>query len=470
MSVQLEHIKVVYFLGIGGIGMSALARWFHANQFKVLGYDKTSTELTRTLEKEGIVVNYNDVEEAIPTIVKEQKDSSLIVYTPAIPKNSIQLNYLQNQEYNLQKRSQVLGLLTANYFTIAVAGTHGKTTTSSLIAHILRYAKVNSMAFLGGITQNYQTNLLLNDVNAIDEPIVVVEADEYDRSFLTLSPNISIITSVDPDHLDIYDNEKIFQEGFEEFIKKLDNQGTLICHENVELPILKKLPQIIKNKYGLNNTLNYKGLNIQVNNGIQSFDYVGNEIEIKDIKLQVPGFHNIANTIAAITSTLLIGIKPLIIKDAIESFKGVRRRFEYMLKTEKKIYIDDYAHHPSEISSFLNSVRNLYPNKKITAIFQPHLFSRTRDFMDDFAESLALADELFLLEIYPARELPIKGINSHVLFDKIALDKKELVTKEDLLSKIATVSNELIVTIGAGDIDQLREPIKEQLSDVDINS
>lgn len=466
MSVQLEHIKVVYFLGIGGIGMSALARWFHANQFEVLGYDKTSTELTQTLEKEGITINYEDSEQSIPEIVKTTKESCLVVYTPAIPVNSLQLNYLKNQQYHLQKRSQVLGLLTANYFTIAVAGTHGKTTTSSLIAHILRYAKVNSMAFLGGITQNYKTNLLLNDIEAKEQPIVVVEADEYDRSFLTLSPNISIITSVDPDHLDIYDNEQIFQEGFEEFIKKLDHKGTLISHENVNLPILSTLPNLIKNEYGLNDALNYKGINIQVKNGEQYFDYVGNGIEIKNIKLQVPGFHNIANTIAAITASLLVNIKPSIIKEAIESFGGVRRRFEYMLKTEEKIYIDDYAHHPSEISSFLNSVKNLYPNKKITAIFQPHLFSRTRDFMDGFAESLALADELFLLDIYPARELPIEGITSQVLFEKIILDNKKIVSKEEVLSMINQVQSELIVTIGAGDIDQLRDPIKEQLENV----
>lgn len=463
MKIVLENIKVVYFLGIGGIGMSALARWFQANQFQVMGYDKTSTDLTKELEKEGFQITYEDSKETLPTILEEEKEHCLIVYTPAIPKNSIQLNFFQEEKYLLQKRSQVLGLLTANYFTIAVAGTHGKTTTSSLIAHILRYAKKNSMSFLGGITQNYQTNLLLNDVDSTEEPIVVVEADEYDRSFLTLSPNITIITSTDPDHLDIYDNPEIFEQGFSDFVDKIDEKGTLIYHEDISTSIAQKRGNLAKIIYGINEEIGTHGKNIQVIKGKQQFDYVGQGVEIKNIKLQVPGFHNIANTIAGITACLLVGLSPEIVKDAVEDFKGVRRRFEYLVESEEKIYIDDYAHHPSEISSFLKSVKNLYPTKKITAIFQPHLFSRTRDFMDGFAESLALADELLLMEIYPARELPIEGITSQVLFDKIDMNHKELLTKEVILEKICDIKNEVVVTIGAGNIDTLRNSIKEQL-------
>ncbi|GGC12090.1 UDP-N-acetylmuramate--L-alanine ligase [Dyadobacter sediminis] len=459
--------KYVYFVGIGGIGMSALARWFKANGFHVAGYDKTLTPLVQKLIEEDIAVNLDDEVETIPAAFREDSAQTLIIYTPAVPVQHKQMNYFRDGNFLILKRSQVLGLLTRNLRTVGVAGTHGKTTTSSLVAHILRHAHVNSTAFLGGITQNYGTNLLLNEpTHHLEEVICVVEADEFDRSFLTLFPEIAIVTSTDADHLDIYGKHEAVLESFREFVGQIDDNGILFMKNGLEIASATKA-QVFT--YGLNSG-EYHASNIHISNARFVFDLEHPEGKIAGIAMKIPGYHNIENSIAASAVAMHLGVKPEKIKEALENYKGVKRRFEYQVENGSHIYIDDYAHHPAEIQAFLSSVKGLYPGRHVTAIFQPHLFTRTRDFADGFAESLSLADRLILLEIYPARELPIEGVNAGMLLEKVSIADKQLAAKEDVLNVLADLKTDIVVTIGAGDIDTLVEPVKNWLNNSFTNN
>ncbi len=456
--MELKEIHSVYFLGIGGIGMSALARWFKANDYAVAGYDKTPTPLTDALEKEGIAIRFKDDVHAIPENYKDKK-TTLVVYTPAVPVHHTELTYFKKAGFQVKKRAEVLGLLTRQYFTVAVAGTHGKTTTSSMVAHILHHSGVNTMAFVGGILQNYGSNLILNDKNGAS-PIVVVEADEFDRSFLQLSPDLAIVTTVDPDHLDIYGDQSDFEQTFRDFIDKIPEKGSLIYNKKA---CTVNLDGVVSSQrsYGLSEG-NIQAKNIRAVDGEQLFDYEG-ESKIEDLHLALPGLHNIENALSAISVCLEVGVSPNKIKEAVKTYRGVKRRFEYVIKSKEVVYVDDYAHHPSELEALIASVRHLFPTKKITMVFQPHLFSRTNDFMEGFAEALAKVDELYLLDIYPARELPMEGVTSAVLFDKIKSTNKTLTTKADLMNDLQQITPEIMVTAGAGDIDIFIQPIKEKL-------
>lgn len=452
--MNLSNYKNIYFLGIGGIGMSAIARWFRAQDFVVGGYDKTSTELTERLREEGMDIHYDNQVGRIPTAFYK-KEETLVVLTPAIPKDNIEWKYFQDNGYAILKRSQVLGLLTKDMFTIAVAGTHGKTTTSSMAAHVLKFCGIKVNAFLGGITVNYESNLLIGETNGV----VVVEADEFDRSFLTLHPNIAVITSTDADHLDIYGEADELKRTFSLFASQIKEGGKLFLREGLDVGQPKGV-EVINYAY---DGATIKAENLRVENGNFVFDYVSKTHKIENIAMQIPGFHNTENALAAIAIAFEMGIEPSKVKAGIESFKGVKRRFQTVLKSDKVVYIDDYAHHPTEISAFLKSVKKLYEGKKITCIFQPHLYSRTRDFLDGFAESLSLSDRLILIDIYPARELPIEGVTSKVVFDKVTIKDKVLCTKEELMSVLEKEEPEILVTVGAGDIDVFVKPIKEML-------
>lgn len=449
--MELSNIQRVYFVGIGGIGMSAVARYFANRGCMVCGYDKTRTGLTAALEKEGILVSYMDDASVLPASFHEKSENTLIVYTPAIPKNSGILNYFRDSGFVLKKRSEVLGIISKGQFCIAVAGTHGKTTTSAIVAHVLIASRYGCTAFLGGIATNYDSNFIIGENN-----VVVVEADEYDRSFLTLHPDISVVTSMDADHLDIYGDEGHLKESFRIFAGQLKPGGTLFVREG--LPLNNGL------SYSAGVSSQIKGQNIRVEGSRFVFDYVDAELIIADIRLMLPGSHNVENAVAAIAVALKLGIDPQEIKDAIGSFKGVKRRFEYIVNEPGHIYIDDYAHHPEELRACFDAVRQLYPDKKLTVIFQPHLFTRTRDFADDFAEVLSTADDLLLLEIYPARELPLPGINSQLLLDKIQITSKEICGKDLVLETIKNKKPELLLTVGAGDIDTLIQPLKAILT------
>ena len=437
--------------------MSALARWFKANGFQVAGYDKTLTTLVQTLIDEDIKVNLEDEVSAIPAEFIQDPDHTLVIYTPAVPVQHKQMFYFRDHNFLILKRSQVLGMLTKNLRTVGVAGTHGKTTTSSIIAHILRHAQVNSTAFLGGITQNYGTNLLLNEpTDHLESVVCVVEADEFDRSFLTLYPEIAIVTSTDADHLDIYGKHEAVLESFREFVSQIDEEGALFMKHGLEIGSATKADVFT---YSLSEG-NFRAADIRIQNARFLFDIIHPEGIIKEVAMMIPGYHNIENSIAAAAVALYLDVPGEKIKEALESYRGVKRRFEYQVESDNKVYIDDYAHHPAEIEAFLKSVKALYPDKHVTAIFQPHLFTRTRDFADDFAKSLSIADRLLLLEIYPARELPIEGVTSQMLLDKISITDKSIVSKQELLQLLLTLDTEVIVTIGAGDIDTLVQPIK----------
>ncbi|MDB5019767.1 MAG: UDP-N-acetylmuramate--L-alanine ligase [Pedobacter sp.] len=449
--MKLEAIDRVYFVGIGGIGMSALARYFAKRGCLVAGYDKTRTNLCAALEQEGLAIQYTDDLDLLPEAFQKNSAETLIVYTPAIPSTSTLLNYFKDSDFSLKKRSEVLGLISAGQFCIAVAGTHGKTTTSSMIAHILKETGYDCTAFLGGIATNYDSNFLLGDNDT-----VVVEADEYDRSFLTIHPDIAVITSMDADHLDIYGDSSQLEESFKLFAGQLKPEGSLIIKSG--LPIISEL------SYGLNSRAEINGLDVRIEDGYFVFNFAAGEMEIENIRMLLPGKHNIENAVAAIAVALKLGIDPLAVKEAIGNFRGVRRRFEYVLRSESHVYIDDYAHHPEELRACFNAVRELYPDKKLTVIFQPHLFSRTRDFADEFAKVLSTADDLLLLEIYPAREMPIEGINAQMLLDKIDLEHKALCNKEDVILRVQEKNPELLLTVGAGDIDTFILPLKELLS------
>lgn len=449
--MNIDKIKRVYLLGIGGIGMSGLARYFSRLGCEVAGYDRTSTELTRTLEEEGMPIIYTDDVAAVPASFESAGEDTLIIFTPAIPADLALKSHFIKAGHELYKRSQVLGFISASRFTIAVAGTHGKTTTSTMVAHILKDSGYDCSAFLGGISTNYQNNVLFGDNN-----VVVVEADEYDRSFLTLHPNIAIVTSADADHLDIYGEASKLQESFQMFLDRVVEDGQKI--------VRKGLPFAADINYAREEVCDAYAENVVVKDGEFYFDYHSEDLTIKDIHLGIPGLHNVENAVAAITVAKLLGIAAPKIVHALSTFAGVKRRFEYIFKSPEHIYIDDYAHHPEELRAFLTSMKKLYPNKKLTVVFQPHLFTRTRDFVDGFAEVLALADELLLMEIYPARELPIQGVDSQWLLEKIRLENKRLVSPEEVIAIVKSESPELVVTVGAGDIDKLVKPIKEVLT------
>jgi UDP-N-acetylmuramate--alanine ligase len=450
MNVLDKHI--VYFIGIGGIGMSALARWFKAQGHEVLGYDKTSTTLTKALEDEGMVIHYKDNISFIP---KESNPSNtLVIYTPAVPKSHSELIFFEQKEFDILKMSAVLGAISKNYYTVAVAGTHGKTTTSSMIAHLLNFAGIDTTAFLGGIATNFNSNLLIGKT---PEAIAVVEADEYDRSFLQLSPNIEVITSTDPDHLDIYGDASEMKSSFAEFIQRLQKDGQLLASDKVDNSLLDSETMI----YGLGSGT-IKAENIRISD-CYTFDFNDGDTEIKDIELFVPGFHNTENAVAAIKIALMLGVKPDIIRGGMAAYKGVKRRFEYIIKKDF-VFIDDYAHHPEELRAFISSVRAMYPEQTIKVIFQPHLFSRTNDFHEEFAKSLDLADEIVLLDIYPARELPIEGVTSHMISEKM-LKKAKHMSFDEVIEELKEEKPQVLATLGAGDIDQLVPEIKQILTE-----
>ncbi|SKC48639.1 UDP-N-acetylmuramate--L-alanine ligase [Ohtaekwangia koreensis] len=456
--MKIEQYDNVYFLGIGGIGMSALARWFMKKGLKVSGYDRTSTKLTVALEQEGMKIHYDDNVDLIPSEVIQHKDKTLVVFTPAIPKDHQEHAYLKANDYTILKRSEVLGLITKGYKTIGVAGTHGKTTTSSMVAHILKTAGKNMVGFLGGITTNYNSNLVMQgEVNA--ETLVVVEADEFDRSFLRLFPEIAVITSADADHLDIYGDHESLITSFKDYIKQINKGGSLIIHESIAELLADDVDHVTKNIYSMSRG-QFFASSITAKSGFFEFDLHGFG-KVESIRLGVPGFHNIENAIAASVAAHLCGVNSATIKKALESFTGVKRRFEFVVKGKKVVYVDDYAHHPTEIEAFLKSMKSMYPRRKLTVIFQPHLFSRTRDFAEGFSKSLSLADELFLMDIYPARELPIPGVDSDMLFKDVTSPVKVRCNKSDLMAKLEQSDLDIIVTVGAGDIDTFIEPIKE---------
>lgn len=456
---HLHKIKYVYLVGVGGIGMSALARFFNSKGLTVSGYDKTRTALTGNLENEGIDISYEDNEDQLPAFLDDatiQKEV-LVIYTPAIPLDHKGIQVLKNRGFDLFKRSEVLGMLTENHYTIAVGGTHGKTTTSSMVAHILRSSGVPCTAFLGGIATNYQTNLLLSPVD--ENVAMVVEADEFDRSFLKLNPDISVITSIDADHLDIYGNAESMVSAYSEFADKLKPGGVLIFKEG--LPFNDHEDTIIT--YSINDHATVTASSIRIDNHTYKFDINHAGECYKNFTLTWPGRHNVENALAAFSVARCMGVEVEFIKRAIESFTGVKRRFEYKICDDKVIYIDDYAHHPSELEATISSVRELYPGERVLGIFQPHLFSRTRDFADGFARSLSMLDELILLDIYPAREKPIQGISSELIFNKVKLTDKKLGTLANITDLVTQSGAGVILTLGAGDIDTVTENIKNAL-------
>jgi len=457
--MKLEQYDSVYFLGIGGIGMSAIARWFKHKGLRVAGYDRTPTPLTHELLEEGMEIHFEDRIEFIPGYISKEK--TLVVFTPAIPKNHVEHAYLKDLGFTILKRSEVLGLLTKSYKTIAVAGTHGKTTTSSLIAHILKSAGVNMVGFLGGITTNYDSNLVMEgEVN--DKTIVVVEADEFDRSFLRLFPEIAVVTSADADHLDIYGDHSSMLKSFRDFIKQINANGSLIIHESIES--LTEGISVSKETYGMSRGHFFAGnITPTGRGGFFEFDLHGFGKKVEKIQLGVPGFHNMENAIAATLVALKLGISETHIRQALQSFKGVKRRFEFIIKRDDLVYIDDYAHHPTEIEAFLTSLKSMYAGKKLTVIFQPHLFTRTRDFAEGFSKSLSIADEVLLMDIYPAREEPIPGVTSDMLFKNISSSVKIRCNKGDVLQKLEDLEVEVLATVGAGDIDTFVKPIKDML-------
>ena len=451
--MELQNIKRVYLVGIGGIGMSGLARYFHHLGCIVCGYDKTSTDLTNELKNEGIQIIFDDNEEWIPMSFRQPDEGTLVIYTPAIPKDSAIVGFFQKRGFELFKRSQVLGLISKGKYTVAIAGTHGKTTTSTMVAHILKDSGKDCSAFLGGIASNYNSNVLYGK-----NDIVVVEADEYDRSFLTLYPDIAVITSMDADHLDIYGDHQHLTDSFKMFASQIKSGGVLIHKQG--------LPLDTGYTYSIKDAADAIALNIRIENGSFYFDFRNSNTDIKDIQLGIPGFHNVENATVAIEATLRLGVKADAIKSALTSFRGVHRRFEYIVKTPEHIYIDDYAHHPEELRAAINSVKKLYPDRKLVTIFQPHLFTRTRDFADGFAEVLDMTDELILLDIYPARELPIEGVDAEMILSRMNLVNKRKLTKQQAIDAIANEKPALLLTVGAGDIDQLVEPLKNALSNV----
>ncbi|GAB2868056.1 UDP-N-acetylmuramate--L-alanine ligase [Hymenobacter ruber] len=457
----MNQFPYVFFLGIGGIGMSALARWFRANGHHVSGYDKTETPLTRALTAEGIAIHYADAVENIPAEIRENRAQTLVVLTPAIPADSVEWAWLRAEGYDIRKRSQVLGVLTQGRYTIAVAGTHGKTTTSSMVAHLLHHAGLDAGAFLGGISVNLGSNLLLP---ATPEAPIVVEADEYDRSFLTLFPDVAIVTSTDADHLDIYGDQSALIESFRQFVAQIKPGGTLLLNHTADASVAAAVPpgtRVIR--YGLTPEQGPElyAANITAEGHRFHFDLHRPEGTVHGLELAVPGYHNVENMLAAAAVAQLQGLNEAQLRAAVAAYRGVKRRFEFVVTAPENVYLDDYAHHPREIEAFLRSVRALYPTKRLRVIFQPHLFTRTRDFAAGFSKSLSIADEVLLLDIYPAREKPLPGVTAEMLLAEITAPTKALVTKEQALAAAQTdTSFDVLATVGAGDIDTLVPQLK----------
>jgi UDP-N-acetylmuramate--alanine ligase len=442
--------------------MSALARYFNAEKKVVWGYDKTRTGLTEELSAEKMDVHYEENLEYVKNkmgSLQLDKENMLVVYTPAVPVEHEEFVYFRENGFRLLKRAQLLGMITEHSYTIAVAGTHGKTTTSSLISHILRTANIDCTAFLGGITQNYNTNLLLGKSNT-----TVVEADEYDRSFLTLHPDIAVITSVDADHLDIYGNKKFMHESYDLFARQIKHGGTLIMKKGVEEAVNVKTKNCQIVSYSLDSDTAYKASNISITDGQFNYSVLSRHSAVLDLTLGIPGRHNVENSVAAVAVAQAMNISENDIRKALATFKGVKRRFEYHIKRFDLVYIDDYAHHPEELKACITAIRDVFPGRKITGVFQPHLYTRTRDFADEFARSLELLDELILMEIYPAREKPIPGVTSASLLEKINLVNKMVCSKDELLKEITSRKLEVLLTVGAGDIDTFVGPITKALT------
>ena len=444
--------KNVYFIGIGGIGMSAIARYFKFKGLNVSGYDKTESELTDTLQKQGIDVHYEDNVDFIPKDV----ENTLVVYTPAIPHDMGELVYVQEHGYKVLKRSKILGEITDGERCLAVAGTHGKTTTSTLTAHILTESGEGCSAFLGGISKNYDTNLLMSHSNA-----VVAEADEFDRSFLQLHPEIAVITAIDADHLDIYGDISHVLEAFKAFASQV--HGTVITKLGLDITAEDTKAKILRYHYN-DSRADFYARNPRLDNlGYFSFDLVYPGGVMENVKCGTPGWVNVENSVAAAAICLTYGVKPEAIRHAIGTFQGVKRRLDIHLNTEKISYIDDYAHHPKELATAISSMRDIFPGRKLTAIFQPHLYTRTRDFAKGFAEALSKVDKLILLDIYPAREEPIPGVTSEIIYDKVTAPEKVLLKKEELMGYLEKEPVDVLVTFGAGNIDRFIEPIEDML-------
>lgn len=455
--LKFSDIKQVYFLGIGGIGMSALARYFASQGIAVSGYDRTSTALTAELEREGIAVHYQDDPARLPANLDVA--DSLVVYTPAVPATHQELNTLINRGFSIHKRAEVLGIICNSRRTIAVAGTHGKTSVSTMTAHILKSSALGCAAFMGGISKNYHTNLLLDSTGS---EWIVAEADEFDRSFLHLKPELAVITSMDADHLDIYGSHEKVIESFKLFASQVKEGGALVLKKGLSLGTNLLVNHKIYS-YSIKETADFCAENIELKEGFYQFDLVSPELRIEKLVLNYPGLLNVENAVAASALALLSGVLPDDIRRALATYSGVKRRFDIHLNNEMFVLIDDYAHHPEELRATIQSVRDIYRGKTLTGVFQPHLYSRTKDFAEGFAGSLDLLDEVVLLDIYPARELPMEGVTSDLIFKQIKNKNKILCTKTELEKLAGSFKPGIVIMMGAGDIDTLVEPVKEQL-------
>lgn len=446
--MELSKIKSVFFIGIGGIGMSALARYFKFLGKNVAGYDRASTQLTEELEEAGIEIHFDEEVDLLKEVYKD-KETTLVVVTPAISSSHKQWAFFEDNDFDIRKRAEVLGLITKDTYCFAVAGTHGKTTTTSILGHLLFQANINVTAFVGGVVENYQTNLIGSGTT-----VTVVEADEFDRSFLKLYPNTACITSTEADHLDIFGTADEMLSAFHAFADKVEDKTKVFTTEHVDLEGVK---------VGFGEDTQFKVADIKIVDGWYVFNIITPTEEIKDVRFGLPGHHNLSNALVAFAMAYTYGVDKNLLVQGLESFQGVRRRFSYKLRSEKLIYIDDYAHHPTEILAVSQAVHELYSDKKIVAVFQPHLFSRTRDFMDEFAKALSTFDNVVLLDIYPAREEPIEGITSAALLDLVTSDDKQLVAKDMLVDYLKGVNADVILTIGAGDIGEMVSEIKREL-------
>ena len=456
-------IESVYFVGIGGIGMSAIARYFLSRGVIVAGYDKTPSDLTEQLRKEGALVHYEDSVALIPAPCRD-KEGTLVVYTPAVPASMSEFSWFRDNGFEVMKRSQILGEVTRMQRAICVSGTHGKTTTSTMISHLLHNSHVECNAFLGGISKNFSRNLLLSDKS----DLVVVEADEFDHSFLTLSPYMAVVTAVDADHLDIYGTVENYRKGFEDFVSLILPGGVLLMKK--DLPIEPKLNKDVRlYSYSVEEG-DFHAANIRIGGGEIIFDFVTPECVIRDIQLGVPVYVNIENGVAAMAMAYLNGVTEQEIRAAMKSFAGVKRRFDFHIKTKDFAFLDDYAHHPQELKSSIESVRALYPGKRICGVFQPHLYTRTRDLADDFARSLSLLDELVLLDIYPAREKPIEGVNSQMLLDKVTIKDKCLSSKQGLVDCLSHKDFDVLLMVGAGDLDLLIPEVEKKMRELKVKN
>jgi UDP-N-acetylmuramate--alanine ligase len=449
--MNVQELKRVYFIGIGGIGMSALARFFRERGAVVKGYDRTETELTRKLAEEGMEIHYVDDVNLL------DKDAELVVYTPAIPKDHKEFNWYKDNGYSVYKRSDVLQWISENMFAVTVGGTHGKTTISTMTAYLLRETGYGCNAFLGGVSVNYEKNYWSSET-----PTAVIEADEYDRSFLKLRPDIAVLTAMDADHLDIYGTVDELEKAFIQYTENIKSGGTLLVKHGLEKAHALKAPDTIT--YSLqNDAADVYAANIVQKEGGYIYDVIGQDWRIERVRLPIGGMHNVENSVAAIAVTQLLEIDPEKVKTALAGFKGIKRRFEYIIKNDKLVYIDDYAHHPEELAALIASAKRLFPGRKCVIAFQPHLFSRTRDLADGFAHSLDMADEVILLDIYPARELPMEGVTSQMIADRMGNPNHTILSKEGLLKYAETAPLSLFITAGAGDIDKLVDPIKQIL-------